>query len=165
MPTPDGQSLQAPQSPQRREPPTRGSPNPGRWAAPLPGQGGPDCVPSSRARTTGRPKGPQRGGGHVFPEVPPHQCPSACGPQPHPLPPLPGTTSSDPGWHKERQAVKDGRGPAEPPLGTRCMQPGPPQGQAPHPQEGLLTGGPHSHARGEGPAGGHVLGVGSGPAE
>nr|XP_059868002.1 inactive polyglycylase TTLL10 [Delphinus delphis] len=96
MPTPDGQSLQAPQSPQRREPPTRGSPNPGRWAAPLPGQGGPDCVPSSRARTTGRPKGPQRGGGHVFPEVPPHQCPSACGPQPHPLPPLPGTTSSDP---------------------------------------------------------------------
>ncbi|XP_067573185.1 inactive polyglycylase TTLL10 isoform X17 [Pseudorca crassidens] len=96
MPTPDGQSLQAPQSPQRREPPTRGSPNPGRWAAPLPGQGGPDCVPSSRARTTGRPKGPQRGGGHVFPEVPPHQCPSACGPQPHPLPPLPGTTSLDP---------------------------------------------------------------------
>ncbi|XP_067573129.1 inactive polyglycylase TTLL10 isoform X9 [Pseudorca crassidens] len=102
MPTPDGQSLQAPQSPQRREPPTRGSPNPGRWAAPLPGQGGPDCVPSSRARTTGRPKGPQRGGGHVFPEVPPHQCPSACGPQPHPLPPLPGTTSLDPGWAHER---------------------------------------------------------------
>ncbi|XP_036682297.1 inactive polyglycylase TTLL10 isoform X4 [Balaenoptera musculus] len=77
MPTPDGQSLQARQSPQRREPPTRGSPNPGRWAAPLPGQGGPDCVPSSRARTTGCPKGPQRGGGRVFPEMPPPQCPSS----------------------------------------------------------------------------------------
>ncbi|KAJ8780586.1 hypothetical protein J1605_000629 [Eschrichtius robustus] len=70
--------------------------------APIPSKGGPDCVPSSRARTTGCPKGPQRGGGRVFPEMPPPQCPSICGPQPHPLPPPLGTASSDPGWAHER---------------------------------------------------------------
>lgn len=74
-----------------------------------PPQAGPACPRASpRARTTGLPKVPKRGGGCVCSEMPLPWCPHTCGPQPHRLHPLLlGTTHPDPCRHKERQGAKD----------------------------------------------------------